>query len=292
MKKFFIFLLLAACIVLPARVHASAAAEAAQTAVLTAIAESTAGHWFLDIAYQAKQALNEVEQLYDLYEQLQHWIRNEERYLKNLRSIVDVRSFSDFMDWFNRKAYIARESERIYGDMGVKIGGKRYSLSDIDKIPDALYSEYTDRHWGDISEEKRYALWKSLGLAPSNYFYMKTWQSRNEDIKKRIIAARDMHLDELEDAASRNSEVLSSYSSPSDDIDSNMIAKNSHATQMQIEMLLRELILSTDDLKDYMVNRDELSKIPPNTPMPSSDWDFSLFRPLTDGNSADSWFGL
>jgi hypothetical protein len=243
----------------------------------------------MDKLFQAKQTLDDAASVYQSYEQLQHWIRNEKRYMDNLLSVVDVRSFSDFMGWFNRKMYIARESERIYNDMGVKIGGKNYGLTDIDKIPDALRSEYVDRHWGDLSEEERYTVWKDLGLAPSNYFYLKTWEKRNEEIKKRFVAGREMHLDELEDAAARNSSVLGSYSVPDEDIDSNKIAKNSHATQMQIEMAVRELTLSLDDFKDYIVTRDQADKILPNAMVPSESWNINYFKPITGGRAQNNF---
>jgi hypothetical protein len=286
MRKFFAALLFAASVALPAGAHASAIIQAGQTAILSAIEMSTAAQ----VVNSGLQLAEDIKQTVDIYNQLQHWIRNEERYMKNLLSVVDVRSFSDFMDWFNRGSYIARESERIYGDMGVSVGGKNYRLSEIDKIPDAIVNEYFDRDWHYLSEEERYRVWTSLGMAPGNYIYMKTWQNRNEEIKKRIVASREMHLDELEEAASRNNSVLSSYSSPSEDIDSNMIAKNAHATQMQIEMALRELTLSLDDLKDYIVTRDQADKILPNGPMPSADWNYDPFKPITDGSAADYWY--
>jgi len=289
MKRFFAILLFAACLALPVRVHASAAIEAASTTLLTSINNTLFGQFLMDEAFQFQQALDDAASVYQSYEQLQHWIRNEERYMKNLLSVVDARSFGDFMSWFNRKSYIARESERIYSGMGVKVGGKFYSLSDMDEIPDALRSEYVDRHWGDMSEDERYRVWTSLGLAPSNYFYLKTWEKRNEEIKKRFVAAREMHLDELEDAAARNSAVLGSYSAPNEDIDSNKIAKNSHATQMQIEMVLRDLSMSLDDFKDYIVSRDEANKVLPNAMVPSESWNSNYFKPIAGGRAQNNY---
>jgi len=178
--------------------------------------------------------------------------------------------------------YIEREAERIYSGMGIKVGGKNYSLTEIDEIPDALRSEYVDRHWGDLSESERYKVWTDMGLAPSNYFYMKTWQKREEDLKKRFVAAREMHADELEEAADRNNSVLEEYSEESEDIDINKILKNSHATQMQLEMVLRDLSLSIDDLKDYIVTRDEEMKTPPTAMMPYNGWNNPVFNPVSD----------
>jgi hypothetical protein len=200
---------------------------------------------------------------------------------------MDVRSFTDFMNWFNRASYISRESERIYNDMGVKVGGKFYDLTEIDEIPDVIRNEYVDRHWGDLSEEERYKAWTNLGMSPSNYLYMKTWQGRNEEIKKRILTSREMHAEEMDDAASRNNSLLRDYSTSRDDIDSNTIAKNSGASLAQIEMQLRELGLTLDDFTAYIVSRDQEMRNPPNPPRASDDWNYSLYKPITDGTSKD-----
>jgi hypothetical protein len=245
------------------------------------------GRWALEKTYYIQQAEDMVMSIKHLYDQLEHLKRTEERYMKNLKSIMDARSFSDFMGWFNRSLYITQEAERIYNGMGVKIGGKNYGLTDIDEIPDALRNEFVDRHSGDLTEEEKYRVWTRLGLAPSNYFYLKTWQNRSEEIKKRFIAAREMHADELEEAADRNNAILAEYSEESEDIDSNKIAKNSHATQMQIEMVLRDLSLSVDDLKDYIATRDQADKILPNPMMPSENWNRSSFSPITNGKTKE-----
>jgi len=278
MKKVLFLFALFIFIFFPFKAYASAVG----TAITAMIYQQQIVQWLMDMGYQIKQAAEDAMSVYHLYEQVQHWVRNEERYLKNLRSIMDVRSFQDFMGWFNRSMYIARESERIYSDMGVNIGGKKYYLSEIDEIPEAVRNEYIDRNWDNISEEERYKIWTKLGLAPSNYFYMKTWQNRNEEIKKRLLTSREMHLDEMEDAAARNNDLLAQYSESSDDIDSNTIAKNSGASLAQIEMALRELTVTTDDLMAYIASRDEANKFIPNSYVPYENWNLSLYKRLTD----------
>jgi len=286
MKKVFIFFVIFICFVSPVKVHSASAGVAALVAMIYA---QDGVKYAIDKIFQVKQLAEDVASTVHLYEQVQHWIRNEERYLKNLKSIMDVRSFSDFMGWFNRSMYITRESERIYNDMGVKIGGKYYGLSEIDEIPDAARNEYADRHWGDLSESERYKAWTSLGMSPSNYLYMKTWQGRNEEIKKRLLTSREMHAEEMEDAASRNNDLLSQYSTSNEDIDSNTIAKNSGASLAQIEMQLRELGLTLDDFMAYVVTRDQEDKVLPNSMMPSESWNRSLYKPITNGKSKDNF---
>jgi len=275
MKKLTVVILLfAVCFFLPVSVYAGGVAT-----VVNQIAQ-----FGMDEIWQGKELAESVKSAERLYDQLQHLIRTEERYLKNLRSIMDVKSFDSFMGWFNRSLYISQEAERIYSGMGIKVGGKAYDLAEIDQIPDALRSEFADRHYSDLSESERYKLWTDMGLAPSNYFYLKTWQKRGEDLKKRFIAAREMHADEIEEAADRNNAVLEEYSNDDrdDNLDSNKIAMNSHATQMQIEMVLRDLSLSVDDLKDYIVTRDEEMNTPPSPVAPYSGWNNPVFSPIAD----------
>jgi hypothetical protein len=293
MKKIIVVLLFVIFLVSPVKIQA---ASGAISATVSAILANDLFEYARDFIVYGKQLYEAVESTIALKDQVEHWIRNEERYLKNLKSIMDVRSFNDFMGWFNRTLYISQEAERIYNGMGIKIGGKNYGLTDIDEIPDAIRNEYVDRHWDDMTEEERYKAYTSLGLAPSNYFYLKTWQNRTEDIKKRFVAAREMHADELEEAADRNNAILEEYSEEDRDedneIDSNKIAMNSHATQMQIEMVLRDLSLSVDDLKDYLVTRDQENKFVPNTPMPSVDWNYNPFQQISNGKTKDSYKGF
>jgi hypothetical protein len=245
-----------------------------------------------NVAHYATVVASWVQQAKDFVEQIDHMKKAAKRYYNNLKAIMDVNSFQGFMDWYNRSLYIEQEAMRIYDSMGVRIGGKKYDLTDIDKIPDALRNEFTDPHWGDIAEEETYAIWRNLGLSPSNYFYLKTWEKRNEDIKKRFVAGREMHGDEIEEAAARNNDVLKEYSDPfrkEDDIDSNKIAMNAHSTQMQIEMVLRDLSLSLDDLKDYIVSRDEANKVHPNAMVPSESWNINYFKPITGGRAQNSF---
>jgi len=286
MKKFISAFVIIFFFAFPVRVYS---ASAGISALLAMIYAQDGAKYAIDKVFQVKQLAEDVMSTMHLYEQVQHWIRNEQRYIKNLMSIMDVRSLSDFMGWFNRANYIARESERIYSNMGVRIGGKFYDLSEIDEIPDAIRNEYTDRHWGDLSESERYKAWTSLGMSPSSYLYMKTWQGRNEEIKKRILTSREMHLDEMDEAVSRNNDLLRDYSFPNEDIDSNTIAKNSGASLAHIEMQLRELGITLDDFMSYIVGRDEAYNTPISSQMPYQGFNDPIFSSISGGKSNNSF---
>jgi len=282
MKKVFVVLALVFIFAFPVQTHASGIIGGA--AVSGTLAALMANDWVIE----AEQIVQWAQQAKDMLEQIGHMKTAAERYKRNLLAIMDVKSFQDFMKWYNRNLYIEQEAERIYNGMGVKIGGKNYSLSEIDEIPDALLNAITDPHWDDSPEEVNYRIWKTFGLSPSNYFYLKTWQQRNEDIKKRFISAREMHGKEFDEAVERNNAVLGFYSDPDrdeEDLDANKIAMNAHSTQMQIEMVLRDLSLSLDDLKDYIASRDEENRYIPNPSMPEKSWNDDPFRPITKGKA-------
>jgi hypothetical protein len=226
------------------------------------------------------------------YEQVEHWIRNEERYIKNLKSIMDARSFSDLMNWYNRSLYIARESERVYANIGVKIGKKKYDLSQIDEIPDALRNEYVDRFWDDLSEEERYKAWTSMGLAPGNYMYMKSWQEYNNALKKNILAYSDISSEEMNEATARNRELLSKYTVSGEDLDANEIDKNSGASLAHIELVLREMTRVMSEKNRYDITRDQLLDTPPNGVIPSTDWNHDKFKQITSGSAKDNFEDL
>jgi hypothetical protein len=116
---------------------------------------------------------------------------------------------------------------------------------------------------------------------------MKTWQGRNEEIKKRLVTGREMHLEEMDDAASRNNDLLRDYSFPNDDIDSNTIAKNSGASLAHIEMQLRELGITLDDFMAYIVGRDEAANTPISPQMPYKGFNDPIFSPIANGKSTN-----
>jgi len=77
------------------------------------------------------------------------------------------------------------------------------------------------------------------------------------------------------------------HSEESEDIDINKILKNSHATQMYTEMVLRDLALSLDDFRDYIVTRDELANTPPSGFIPYRGWTNPVYSPISNGKFKD-----
>jgi hypothetical protein len=203
---------------------------------------------------QLEQTIISVQHLYD---QLEHMKQSAERAVNNLAGVLDARSLSDFMSWFNRQLYLEREVERRYNNLDVTIGSKNYHISEIDKIPDAIKNEFVD-NWGkELSEEEKRKVWVNMGLSPGNYMYLQTWQERGKKISQKVRTMNDILYEELDDAASRNNALLAKFAEKNDKLDINEISKDQAAILAQIEMAVREGNIATNNLAELIQTIDE-----------------------------------
>ena len=280
MKKIvfiFLFLLLFS---FPCHVHAGGAAAAA---VAESIFLQDMLYYFSDIATQASEVYNMVESVLTLKEQLENIIESEKRAIKNLTSILDVRSFGDFMNWMNRTAYLSREAEARYASFGVSVGKNRVGLKDIDKIPDALRTTFHDPFSQNFSEEEKYQMLTQMGLSPSNYMYLKTWQVEGDDIARRVMTYAGIFSEEADEAALRNREMLGRYNTSSEDLDINKLTKEGNTVLMNQEMAIREQTGVILMLHRWLLARDREENVPPSPPVLSPDYGQPMFTKITGG---------
>jgi hypothetical protein len=286
MKRTMTVFVLALITAFPHQLHAAGAAAAAINAGILGILTETK---IEQAIYFAKTLIDGYNTVKNTYDQLQRMLEAEKRALNNLRGIADIRSFSDFMKWNNRQLYLARESEYQYKNLGVKIGRQTYKISEIDKIPDALRHEFVDRYKNDLTEQERMDMYVSMGLAPGNYMYLKTWQERNDEIAKRIRTYGNIFADEHEEAAERNQAIASKYTTANEELDINEISKEAHITQMNIEMAVREQTRLMIEMHEYQLSRDRMAETPPSPPRLSEHYNKNYFSPVTGGSGRDSF---
>jgi len=290
MKKFLKVLVVTLFVICPLRVHASgviaAGAEAAGAlSIIGAIGESTA----LQIAEYAHIIKNTYDTFENAVKQLEKLKAAEKRAIKNITSIVDIRSIDDFVNWQNRMSYLAREEEYYFNQMGVQIGKNKYDMTQIFDIPDALLNSFRDPFDGDYTEEEKRDMWIKLGLTPGNYNYMKTWEERNDKIAKRILTYSDILADEHEEAAIRNQNVMGKYTVSSEDLDINEITKEAHITAMNTEMAIREQTRLMIEMHEYELSKDRMAATPPSPPKRSFFWDEDPFGSITSGHATNSY---
>lgn len=191
-----------------------------------------------------------------LFNQLEHMKSATKRALNNLEGILSVRSLGDFMGWFDRQLYLEREVERRYGNLDVTIGGKSFHVSEIDRIPDALKSNYVDKWGKELSEAEKKKIWADLGLSPGNYMYLQTWKERSQKISQKVRTLNDVFYGELDEAAARNSELMGKFAAVDDKLDINEISKDQAALLAQIEMAVREGNIITNNLAELILDLD------------------------------------
>ena len=271
----------------PYFVHAGGAAGAA---IAESIFLQDMIQYAADLAIQGKQVYEMVESVLTAKEQLENIIASEKRAIKNLKSVLDVRSFGDFMNWFNRQIYLSQKAEASYSELGVSIGKNNIKLSEIDKIPDALRNTFHDPFDKDFTEEEKYQMYTQLGLSPSNYMYLKTWQVEGEDLTKRIMTYGGIFSEEAEEAAWRNREIMDKYMNSSEDSpDANEIAKQSGLSLAQIEMAIREQNNLLMLLHKWLLVKDKENSMPPSPPRLSPDYKQPMFERITGGSGRSSY---
>jgi len=261
-------------------------AHAQIVAMLDPIVQSMLAQSGIDAAiYYAQSIANQVEEIQNTIAQVQIMRDAAERSWNNLKSITDVKSFDDFMKWQNRQLYLERQTEARFKNLGIKIGDETYTMTELDKIPEAVRKNYGREYWENFSEEERASMYRELGLDPANYMYVKTWGAREEYYMQKFLTDPERIVDESAAAEEDNKNIIQKYLESREDVDTNQILKNTHITQMKIEMVLRELSDAIAEKNRFEYEKRKLAETPPNAPRLSDHWDEELFSPLTD----DDW---
>ena len=297
MKHLLKVFLLVFVLSLPVHVHAGGggAVGGAASAVYSALiyAQQLRDSVAMSIAW-AQQYIQMANSIRNSYHQLQHMIELERRALLNLRSLLDVRSARDFMNWTNRQVFLARQSEATFNRMRVNIGGRNYTMRQIEDIPEALANQFRDPFSGSLSESERRRVWTQMGLSPGNYAYLRTWQRRSENAALRIMTYSEILHEEHEEAAARNEQIMRDYSAPrsnDNEIQEREIMMNTHVTLMNTEMAIRDQTRIMVEIAEYQQAMDRKRYAPPTPVRFSDSWGTDPFGSITDGHgtSTFSW---
>ena len=237
------------------------------------------------VIYYAQSVMQMAQNVQNTYDQLKYMAEASVRAYSNLRGIADVKSWDDFMQWNNRQLYLDREVEERFYDMGLKVGNRTYRMEDIDEIPGAFRKNFGDQYWDDFTSDQRREMYLNLGLTPSNYMYLQKWQAREDEIARRIQTYGSIYADEMDRAAQSILETINSYSVPDESIDANKILKDTHITQMKIEMAIREQNRLLAEQMEYNLSKDSPGKAPPNPPRLYNTWNKEFFGKITEGSS-------
>ena len=259
-----------------------------QVAVLDAISVGIIQKTQADqLVYYGQAIIEQVKAAENTYNQFQAMLEAEKRALNNLKGAQDIKSWDDFMKWQNRQLYLEKQAESKFQNLGVKIGGKNYKLADIQNIPQALKEEYVDYWSNEFSEEQRKEMWVKLGLSPSNYAYVKTWQAREEALAKNIFTKIEVWNEENQKKNARKKEIMDALAADAGKSEDDKMGEKQIA-QYQLEVAV-DTNTAIRDLAYDIAEKNELDRIaaeqaarPPNPPRLSESWNYDPWESMTE----------
>jgi tetrahydromethanopterin S-methyltransferase subunit B len=271
----------ALCLLVTIQSYAQMAVMDAGVATLLQMTKADQAIYYVQsIAEQVKSAEN-------TYNQFMNMLRTEQRALNNLKNVTKVRNFDDFMQWNNRQLYLEKQAENRFHNMGVKIGGQTYRLADVDKIPEAMRENYGDEYWNDFSEEERRKMWTNLGLTPSNYVYVKTWQAREAALAALMIGGDEIRNEENMAAHEKWRTLLDEYhkdkDKPEDEkIQEKRVLMDIAAILMDTNILHRSMAYDRELEKAKQLAKEKQAEAPMPSPAITDSYHARPYRRITD----------
>jgi hypothetical protein len=275
-------LLLVTAIMLPS-VPAFSQAGAVTAPILEGIMSATHAD---QLIYYAQSIMQMVQNATNTYNQFQNLLRAEQMAVANLKGIAGVKSFDDFMTWYNRQLYLDQQAEKRFTNMGVKIGGKTYKLADIEDIPKALGTEYIDYWNREFTPDQRRQMWVKLGMSPSNYAYVQTWKAREEELGKKLLTKKDAVNEDNMAAAERENEMLKKLEEdaklPEDQrMGEKAIAQMNLQASLEANRIARDAAYDRAEADEQRLAREKAAVLLPNQPDLPNTWGQPMFEPLS-----------
>jgi hypothetical protein len=196
---------------------------------------------------------------------------------QNLSSLDDVKSYDDFMDWYNRQLYYDRTVKESYNSITVTIGKSNYKLSDLEGWGNGLQDALTKKFWEEeFTEEQRKEMWLGLGLTPANYAYVLPFRQQANDIAKRFLVASDIENAKYMAAMEQNKKYKDKLAKD------NLLELDDKMGEKQIQMIiadtaianneaLRDLIMLMTDMMEMKAAEYYLDQTPSDAPS-FSEW--------------------
>ena len=164
-----------------------------QIAVVAAATDTMLSITYIDqIMHYAQQVAEWVETANRFRQQAEHWKFQVERTLQNLKSAQDIKSYKDFMSWYNRQLYLEKQTIDSFKKANISIGNKKVSLYDLEGIIDAVDDKYIDYWDREFTDKQRKEMWVGLGLTPANYAYIKTFEQKERELSREAFFAKDI----------------------------------------------------------------------------------------------------
>jgi hypothetical protein len=157
--------------------------------------------------YYGQQLLDNASQISNLVTQVEYTAKSYQQAAGNLSRIGGIKSWDDFMDWYNRQLYLERRAMETFENMHVSVGNKQYAFSDIEGIARGIDEAYV-QYWNDeFTEEQRRAMWLELGLTPANYAYRQVFQQKEAALARKFLALSEIQNEHYMNTVSRTREI-------------------------------------------------------------------------------------
>jgi len=240
-----------------------------------------------------EQTIFWAQQAVDMAVQIEHYVTmiktmntQVQNQVQNLGNIGTIHSWDDFKDWYNRQIYLERKTEETFSNMNVTIGKKNYNITDVEGMAYGFNDTFIDYWDKEFTEQQRKEMWVNLGMTPSNYAYIQTWQAREQKIAQEFLAARAIQTEKYKKAMEVNfahMTELKKDKAKSDDDPTKMgekgVAVINAQTNIANNTVLNDIEGHLADIKESIAI-DMYQKRTPSDSPPLSEWPEDGFVPL------------
>jgi hypothetical protein len=236
------------------------------------------------IVHYGQEVLEWVESANRFVQQVNHWKFQVERTLQNLKSAKDIKSYKDFMSWYNRQLYLERQTTDMFKNANISIGNKNYSLYDIEGIIDAVDDKYIDYWNKEFTDKQRKEMWVGLGLTPSNYAYVQTFKQKERDLSRKAFYAAEIQNEYYVQNMERNNERQNKLAadknfSVDDQMGEKEVMQMLLESSMENNKVLNDLAMMQAQQLEMQASQYYLDQAKPDAPA-FADWPEDGFGPL------------
>jgi len=237
------------------------------------------------IIHYGQQILEWVETANRFRQQVEHWKFQVERTLQNLKSAQDIKSYNDFMSWYNRQLYLERQTIDSFKKANISIGNKKYSLYDLEGIIDAVDDRYIDYWDKEFTEKQRKEMWVGLGLTPANYAYVQTFKQKERELSREAFFAKDIqnewYVRNMERNNERQEKLTADKNKPIEEqMGEKEIAQLILESSMENNKVLNDIAMMQAQQLEMQAAKYYLDQAEVDSPI-LSDWPDNGFRPLS-----------
>jgi hypothetical protein len=212
-------------------------------------------------ANQLTEIINAVE---TAGKQLDQAIATYNHFKRQLEKFANIKDYKDFMKWADRSLYLAERVERDFSNINVKVGNKRYYLREAMEIKEGLENGDEDIWGGGITESERVRVYRKLGLSPSSYRYLKTWEGRVDAAVKESAVSKDLINEEAGKTEEEHKEDMDIVESD-EELTETQQWQLKMRTQDRIvkqNMLTNEQLARQNDMEAARIKKEETKELP------------------------------